>query len=195
MNGFDDSDIKIADAGAERDKSCRNDDIDTMAFIEEAKRQHFNGNTSKAKQLGRDIVSAFSYKCAPEELYAAVREHGIEPTDKIMFQIKILSVFSAEYSLEHFLPSQHLSAVAADEMYDTMRGTDPEFFDALARSSAFSFYYLCAGEDGIDADAVASQFASLCGAKNDEKLTGLGKYLFELNVCVFGRAVNGFVFA
>lgn len=191
MNRFDDSDIKIA--GGE--KPHDNDDIDTMAFIEEAKRQHFNGNTAKAKTLGRDIVSAFSYKCAPEELLALVREHGVTPDEKTMFQVKILSVFSAEYSLEHFLPSRHLSAVAVDEMYDVMRENDPDFFDALARSSAFSFYYLCTGERDSVADAVAREFASLCGKKNDGALVSLGKTLFEMNVGVFKRAVGGFVFA
>ena len=191
MNGFDDSDIKIADGSSE---AAHTDDIDTMAFIEEAKRQHFNGNTAKAKLLGRGIVSAFSYKSAPDELFAAAKRHGIDPDPKTVLQIKFLSVFSAEYSLEHFLPSQHLSAVAVDEMYDVMRENEPEFFDSLARSSAFSFYYLCTSDGGNIADSVAREFAKLCGRTDDDRFVSLGKELFEVNVNVFCRAVNGFVF-
>ena len=192
MNGFDDSDVKIVDRTG---RSARTEDIDTMAFIEETRLQRFNGNTAKAKLLGRGIVSAFSYKSAPEELFTALSRHGIEPTEKIMLQIKFLSVFSAEYSLEHFLPSQHLSAVAVDEMYDVMRENEPAFFDDLARSSAFSFYYLCARDSSDLASAVAAQFAKLCGHADDERFVSLGRELFEVNVNVFCRAVGGFVFA
>ncbi len=191
MNGFDDSDIKIAGrAGG----ALPADDIDTIAFIEETRRQHFNGNTAKAKRLGSDIVSAFSYKSASDELFDAAKRHGIEPTSKTFHQIKFLSVFSAEYSLEHFLPSQHLSAVAVDAMYDVMRENEPEFFDCLARSSAFSFYYLCTSYGGSVAENVAREFAKLCGHADDDRYVSLGKELFEANVNVFRRAVNGFVF-
>ncbi len=192
MDGFDDSDIKIANGA---DNTPKTEDIDTMAFIEETKRQHFNGNTAKAKLLGRGIVSAFSYKSAPEELFAAAARHGITPDGKTVLQIKFLSVFSAEYSLEHFLPSQHLSAVAVDEMYDVMRENEPEFFDSLARSSAFSFYYLCASDGKFSAEDVAREFAKLCGHAGDSRYVSFGKELFEVNVNVFRHAVNGFVFA
>lgn len=191
MDDFNDSDIKIANGITEKHVD---EEIDAIAVIEEAKRQHFNGNSAKAKQIGRNIVSAFSYKCAPEELLSLFKKYGIAPTDRIMMQAKILSVFAAEYSLEHFMPSQYLSVMAVDAMYDIMRETESKFFDELVRSSAFSFYYLCEEENGDISVNVGRQFAFLCGDRDSDTLSELGKELFDINSFIFKRAVNSYVF-
>ena len=92
---FDDSDMKIV--GAPQKKA---DDVDFQGFLAESSRQHFNGNIAKAKTLGANIVSSFSYSAAPVELVELIRQSGVEPTDEVLRQARFLSVFSAEISLE-----------------------------------------------------------------------------------------------
>ena len=129
----DDSDVKIAGRNFEK----KDDSFDALSLIEETKRQRFNGNTAKAKVLGANIVSAFSYKAAPEELRLLAGEYAVEMTGEVLLQLKILSVFSAEYCLKNFLPSPMLSSVAIGELYDVLDRVSPEFYNELSNSTAF----------------------------------------------------------
>ena len=112
----EDSDMKIA--GASQLK--KEDVFDVIQLINETKNQRFNGNSAKAKALGANIVSAFSYRAAPDELQQLASRLGIEITEEILLQIKILSIFSAEYCLDNFVPSAMLSTVAVSELYDVL---------------------------------------------------------------------------
>ena len=186
---FDDSDMKIA---GERVPSV--EEPDWNGFLAESSKQHFNGNIAKAKALGGNIVSAFSYRAAPAELVDYVMEHGVVPTEDVLLQVRFLSVFSAEYCLDRFLPSVLLAQIAKSEMYDVLMAFSDDFYDSLARSGAFSFYYMGLKRGNDDAAAVGEQFAVLCGAPGDEKLVALGRDLHNMNVTVFKKAINGFLF-
>ncbi len=187
---FDDSDMKIV---GQPGKSAP--ETDFQGLLEESSRQHFNGNVAKAKTLGTNIVSSFSYRAAPEELLQLIRQAGVKPTEDVLQQVRYLSVFSAEVSLQRFLPSRLLAEIAKTEMYDVLMKYSPSFYDSLARSGAFSLYYMTAQGGVVSAENVGRQFAVLCGRAGDAAYAALGKTLYELNVTAYGKAIGGFVFA
>ena len=189
---FDDTDMKIV---GEQQPRVHYDHFNALDFIRETKLQRFNGNTAKAKTLGANIVSAFSYKAAPEELYNMAKEMGVEINDQILMQIKILSVFSAEYCLNNFLPSPMLSTVAVQELYDVLMEISADFYDELSRSTAFSLYYMCVKQNGAGARSIGEQFAMLCGKNGEENYIQFGIKQHELNTEVYKKAIQGFAFA
>lgn len=189
---FDDTDMKIV---GELKPRMNYDHFDALDFIRETKLQRFNGNTAKAKTLGANIVSAFSYKAAPDELYNMANEMGIEIDAQLLLQIKILSVFSAEYCLNNYLPSPMLSTVAVQELYDVLMEISPDFYDELSRSTAFSLYYMCAKQNSACARKIGEQFAMLCGKSGEEKYIQFGIKQHTLNTEVYKKAIQGFAFA
>ena len=186
---YDDSDMKIV--GAPQKKA---DDVDFQGFLAESSRQHFNGNIAKAKTLGANIVSSFSYRAAPAELVDFVMENGVLPTEDVLLQTRFLSVFSAEVSLERYLPSPLLAEIAKSAMYDVLMQFSPDFYNSLARSGAFSFYYMRAGKGGVSDADVGKQFAMLCGKGDDPVYAALGEKLHRMSLSVYRKAIQGFVF-
>lgn len=186
---FDDSDMKIAGAA-----SLTNETFDTVAFIEASRTQRFNGNMQRAKNLGSNIVSAFSYKAAPEEQVQLAAELGVALDDNCVLQIKLLSVFAAEYCLENYLPGPTLSATAVNAMYDVLQETAPDFYRTVSASMAFSFYYLCVRKGGDVKVSIGKRFAMLCGKPDDEACAKLGEMLLDVNTKVFRRAIDAYAF-
>lgn len=184
---FDDSDMKIVGAPGRRA-----DETDTAAFLAESGRQHFNGNFAKAKELGANIVSAFSYKAAPDELRDGIRACGVEPDETALTQAKYLSVFSAEYCLNHDLPSPLLTSVAVGEMYEVLARVSPELYEALSHSAAFSFYYMSLNSGAPD--GIGAQFAELCGRPRDPRYVALGERLHRANCAAYKKAIRSYVF-
>lgn len=192
MNNYnEDSDMKIVGAS----HFTKEEGFDVIQFVEETKLQRFNGNSAKAKALGSNIVSAFSYRAATEDLLALANEYGVTIDDSILLQIKILSVFSAEYCIDNYLPSAMLSTVAVGELYDVLQEVSPELYEELSKSTAFSFYYLCLKDgDEDEDDCIGVQFAASCGKKGDKSLAAFGAKLHRINVSVFRKAIDGFRF-
>ncbi len=188
---FDDADMKIV---GEQHPHGYYEQFDALEIIQETKLQRFNGNTAKAKTLGANIVSAFSYKAAPDELYNMAQDMGIEMDAQILLQIKILSVFSAEYCLNNYLPSPMLSTVAVGELYDVLMEISADFYEELSRSTAFSLYYMCVKENDSSMRKVGEQFAMLCGKKGEENYILFGTKQHELNTEVYKKAIQGFAF-
>lgn len=186
----EDSDMKIV--GSTR--LTKEDGFDVVQLVEETKLQRFNGNSAKAKALGSNIVSAFSYKSAPDELLQLAKDHGVEVTDDVLLQMKILSVFSAEYCIDNFLPSPMLSTVAVSELYDVLEDISPDFYEELSKSTAFSFYYLCLKNDDSEEMCIGKQFACSCGKKGVAEYEALGRDLHSINVKVYTKAIRAFHF-
>jgi hypothetical protein len=182
--------MKIVGAPAQNRQAA----TDFQRFLAETSRQHFNGNVAKAKALGANIVSAFSYRAAPEELVQVIREAGVEPTETVLRQVRFLSVFAAELSLFRYVPTPFLAEIAKSEMFDVLMRFSHAFYDDLARSGAFSFYYM-ALENGTASPArVGEQFALLCGAEGSAAHAALGGRLFETDLSVFRKAIRAYVF-
>lgn len=186
----DDSDMKIA-GGVKKDSK---ETFDALALIEDTRIQRFNGNMTKAKTLGSNIVSAFSYKAAPDEIAQLASDFGVTLDDTVLLQMKVLSVFSAEYCMENYLPSAMLSSVAVNAMYDVLMDISPSFYRELSASMAFSFYYLCVRRGEDIAAAIGERFAMLCGEPTNAAYAALGRKLHEINMRVYRRAIDSFAF-
>ena len=190
MNRFqnDDSDMKIVDVSGNVKEA-----FDTLEFLEQSRTHRFNGNMSRARNLGSNIVSAFSYKAAPEEQELYAQQLGITLDSDSVLQIKLLSVFTAEYCLETYLPAA-LSATAITAMYDVLEDVSPDLYKAISASLAFSYYYLCVRAGGDIAGKIGNRFATLCGHSGEDAFVKLGSGLFEINTGVYRKAIDGYAF-
>lgn len=186
----DDSDMKIV--GAE--KKASQDGSETMQLLEEAGAQHFNGNMAKARALGRDIVSAFSYRNTPDDILELISSLQVPASDVVLSEIRILKVFCAEYSMDEFLPSSLLSTASAAEMFDTLQDVMPDFYEQLSHSASFSFYYLCLKNGGDLKRSIGEAFAEMCDMPTDRGIIALGSEIFEKNVGIFKKAIRGYAF-
>lgn len=187
---YDDSDMKIV--GSEN--AAGSDGIDAGAFLEEAGRQHFNGNMAKAKALGGDIVSAFSYREPPEEISALIKASGLERSRVLLDEVRILSVFCAEFCMDEYLPSALLSTASTAEMFDVLQDIMPEFYELLSHSASFSFYYLCLKDRAALPRRIGEAFAEMCDDPKNEAVITLAQELFKRNVSIFKKAISGYAF-
>lgn len=167
---FDDSDIKIFN-----DNNSSQDSFDEISVIAEMKRHRSNGNSEKAKALGKHLADIF----VDEEKMIKDLSKEVGPLnfdDDIMYQIKVLLAFTAEYCINHSLSSPLLSNTAINKMYDTVKANAFEFYDRLDDGAEYSFYYLALRKSADIADEIGKAFAMICGSK---EFAGLGKNLFE----------------
>ena len=171
---FDDSDVKIF-KGEEK----RAENIDEVSVIAEMSEQRSNGNISRAKNLGKHLAEIFVDE--PHLLSDLEKEVGAFSHDEsIMYQIKVLLVFTAEYSITHLLPGSLLSHTAVNAMYDTVRKKAFDFYDRLDDAAEYSFYYLAVRKGVNISQNIGTSFAMLCGREKDSEFTTLGARLFEV---------------
>ena len=175
MKKFDDSDIKIF--GNQK----KSDDFDPMLLLEEIKRQRGTGNTAKAKTVAKHIAAGFMHNAAPDELKQLAAQYGVELSPVINHQIKVLSVFSAEYALNEFLPSPLLSSVAINELYRASSTESPDFYEQLESGTAFTFYYLAVRSGGTGIGDRLSLCKPVRQGK-DKALTALGTAIHKINI-------------
>ncbi len=182
----DDSDVKIFNAG-----HSDGDSGELYAVAEELKFHVLNGNSAKAKQLGKELASL-----SPEsedlinELTQALDAEWIKPD--IKNQLRLLMVFCAEYTLLSELCPM-LATSASEAFYDELRKSAPEFYDGISNGAAMSFYYMAVKQyDTVK--AVADSFAMLCDAKTDERITNLGGQVFLLTCKHIVKIIEGYAF-
>ncbi len=185
---FDDSDVKIF-----ANKEASPEASHEVFVIAEMTKHRSNGNILKAKQLGKHLAEIFVDE--PSLLNQLEGEVGkIECNDDDMYQIKVLLVFTAEYCINHLLPSTLLSNTAVNSLYDTVIKKAAEFYDRLDDAAEYSFYYL-AVRKGIDISKnIGISFAMLCGKDKDEYYTNLGKQLFEVTGHEIQKIIDSYQF-
>ena len=115
-----DDDIKIFNA------KPKSDTLDSIALIEEMNTQRMNGNTEKAKQLGKYLSDRF---LDGEELKRSLEEEvgALDYPQKVILQIKILMFFTAEYCINRLLPNTLLKSTATNTIYDRVMKNAGEF--------------------------------------------------------------------
>ena len=169
---LDDSDVKIFTA-----KSDDTDASDLFAVAKEIKRNILNGNSEKAKALGKELASL-----SPEsedlinELTETLDAEWIKPEIKV--QCRLLMVFSAEYTLLSELTPM-LATTANESLYDGLKADAPVFYDSISNGAAMSFYYMAVKQRDV-VKAVGENFAMLCDAKGNETVIELGSNVFFL---------------
>ena len=186
---FDDSDVKIFNDGKKG-----NDSFDEVSVIAEMTKHRSNGNIEKAKNLGKHLAEIFVDE--PHLLSNLENEVGpLRHDDGFMYQVKVLLVFTAEYCINHCLPSPLLSNTAVNAMYDTVKKKAFEFYDRLDDAAEYSFYYL-AVRKGVDIPAnIGVSFAMLCGNEKSEDSAKLGTKIFEVSQHEIEQIIDTFDFA
>lgn len=165
----DDSDVKIFKA-----PTADNDSSDLFAVAEEIKRNILNGNSAKAKSLGKELASL-----SPES-ENLINELTETLDAEIKNQCRLLMVFSAEYTLLSEL-KPILATAANESLYDGLKKDAPVFYDSISNGAAMSFYYLAVKQRDV-IKAVGENFAMLCNAKGNETVSELGSKIF-LTTC------------
>ena len=165
----DDSEVKIF-----RAPTADSDTSDLFAVAEEIKRNILNGNSAKAKALGKELASL-----SPES-ENLINELTETLDAEIKNQCRLLMVFSAEYTLLSEL-KPILATAANESLYDGLKKDAPEFYDSISNGAAMSFYYLAVKQRDV-IKAVGENFAMLCNAKGNETVSELGSKIF-LTTC------------
>lgn len=169
---FDDSDVKIF-----KEQPKNDDSFDEVSVMAEMTKNRNNGNIQKAKNLGNHLASLF----VDEEKLLSDLENEVgklDFSDDIMYQIKVLLVFTAEYCINHSLSTSLLSNTAVNAMYDAISTSVYEFYDRLDDAAEYSFYYLAVRKGINISDNIGVSFAMLCGKEKDKAFTELGKNIF-----------------
>jgi len=165
----DDSDVKIFKA-----PTTDSDTSDLFAVAEEIKRNILNGNSAKAKALGKELASL-----SPES-EDLINELTETLDTEIKNQCRLLMVFSAEYTLLSEL-KPILATAANESLYNGLKKDAPEFYDSISNGAAMSFYYLAVKQRDV-IKAVGENFAMLCNLKGNETVSELGSKIF-LTTC------------
>ena len=165
----DDSDVKIFKA-----PTADNDTSDLFAVAEEIKRNILNGNSDKAKALGKELASL-----SPES-ENLITELTETLDAEIKNQCRLLMVFSAEYTLLSEL-KPILATAANESLYDGLKKDAPEFYDSISNGAAMSFYYLAVKQRDVT-KTVGENFEMLCNAKGNKTVSELGSKIF-LTTC------------
>lgn len=171
---MEDSDIKIF--GQEKAKS-RDDELSFIALMEE---QRANGNIDEAMRLGDYLADIFlNEKDLLEHLSSILGT--IDYPQEILYQIKILMFFSAEYTLNRILPNAIVKSTAINALYGNIKNGDLDFYTEFSDGAEYSFYYLAMRKESQSViTEIGKAFAMLCGKENDETYVELGKRLFNL---------------
>ena len=165
----DDSDVKIF-----RAPTADSYTSDLFAVAEEIKHNILNGNSAKAKSLGKELASL-----SPES-ENLINELTEALDAEIKNQCRLLMVFSAEYTLLSEL-KPILATAANESLYDGLKKDAPVFYDSISNGAAMSFYYLAVKQRDV-IKAVGENFAMLCNAKGNETVSELGSKIF-LTTC------------
>ena len=154
------------------------------------KRQVLSGNLPKARELGKTIADSFPEAAAKEELWNTAHCCEVELDRNIKDQAIILSVFTAEFCINNYMPDPVLATTALTVFYDTLTNDSPELYSDLLASTAFSFYYMNLDGKNADPDIIGKTFAMLCGDKNSPNLCCYGKTVFKTSLDNYKKAVH-----
>lgn len=169
---------------------------ETVVIADEMKRQAISGNLQKAKYLGEAIAKSFREAADKKELLHLSENCGVkELTRSIKDQAIILSVFAAEYALNHYLTDSILSTTAISQLYDTLTDDSPELYSNLLASTAFSFYYMNIDLKNVDTEIIGKTFAVLCDDDYNESLFCYGKTVFVTSLDSYKAAIENVDFA
>ncbi len=183
---MDDNDIKIFKG------KIKESTDDSIALIEEMNLQRSNGNTQKAKELGKNLAERF---LDTDELKSALEKEvgSLNYSTDVMYQIKILVFFTAEYCINRLLSNTLLKSTAINTIYDKIVKEAGDFYKEFSDGVEYSFYYLAVKkEDTIS--AVGKAFAMLCQKEKDEAFRKLGRDIFVVVVNEVDSVITGYDF-
>lgn len=171
---MEDSDIKIF--GQEQAES-RDDELRFIALME---KQRSNGNIDEAVRLGEYLADIFLNEKDLLERLSSVLGKTDFPKD-MLYQMKILMFFSAEYTLNRILPNAVLKSTAVNALYGSIKNGNLDFYTEFSDGAEYSFYYLAMRKESQSIiTEIGKAFAMLCGKEDNSDFIELGKRLFNL---------------
>ncbi len=170
-------------------------EAESVTIADNMKRQVLSGNLQKARNLGKALADSYPEAAEKKELLHIAECCNVELDRNIKDQAIILSVFTAEYCINNYMPDSILATTALTMFYDTLTDDSPELYNNLLSSAAFSFYYMNLDGKNADPDLIGETFAMLCGDKNSECLTCYGKTVFLNTLKSYKTAVESIDFS
>lgn len=169
---MEDNDIKIF--GKKPDESS----VDEFALITEMNIQRSNGNTDKARQLSHRLSTLFVDEDGLLKMLEPVLGK-IDYPKPIIYQMKILMFFTAEYCFNFELPNTLVKSTAINVLYDSIRDDASEFYQEFSDCAEYSFYYLAVKKPDVP-KAIGKTFAMVCQKENDIEMQTYGERLFSV---------------
>ena len=166
----DDSDVKIFQVD-QPEEAALVDDADRIA--EQLEDEMEKGNIHKARMLGK--------KLAEKLLRSNFSGEGIAGVDVCLLnlQLALLHVYSVKVGLEAFTPNQLISNTAFNVFLETIHDQNPDLYQEIHRSQAFSFYLLCTRDSEQQEYAIGCMFAKLCDMENLVDLVRFGQKEYD----------------
>ena len=183
---MNDKDVKIFG------QKPQDDSVDSIALIAEMNTQRSNGNTAKAKQLGKQLATMFLDE---KQLHSSLESvlGKLDYPQPITFQIKILMFFTAEYCINRFLPNTLLKSTAINTIYDSIMKNAGDFYSEFSDGVEYSFYYLAVKKEPV-ASSIGTTFSMLCRKENDSEFQSLGTDTFTVVSKEVEKIIDSFNF-
>ncbi len=160
----DDRDIKIYV------KKSMTETGEFQAINDEVQLHLANGNRDKAIALGQQMA-----KIKPED--GVVDLSGFSMTSALLYQVRVLLTFMAEYSIQKNIPVDFLADTASTAMYEYLKANESGYYNNISDGAAFTFYLLALKKGGDAATNIGDQFSMLCNISWQE-IIDLGKRIF-----------------
>lgn len=160
----DDRDIKIYV------KKSMTETGEFQAINNEVQLHLANGNRDKAIALGQQMA-----KIKPED--GIVDLSGFNMTSALLYQVRVLLTFTAEYSIQKNIPVDFLADTASTAMYEYLKANESGYYNNISDGAAFTFYLLALKKGGDAATNIGEQFSMLCNISWQE-IIDLGKRVF-----------------
>lgn len=145
-----------------------------------------NGNRDKAIALGENLAQV-----KPED--NAVDLSGFNMTSALLYQIRVLMTFIAEYCIQKNIKSEFLADTASSAIYDYLKSNERGYYDNISDGGAFTFYLLALKKSGDAAENIGEQFSKLCNISWPE-ISELGSRIFTEASQYFDNMINEIVF-
>lgn len=152
----------------------------------EIQRHIANGNRDKAIALGQQMA-----KIKPED--GIVDFGSLTMTSALLYQIRVLLTFMAEYSIQNNISVNFLADSASSAMYEYLKANESGYYDNISDGAAFTFYLLALKKGGDAATNIGEQFSMLCNIGWQE-IIELGKRIFTQGAEHFEKMINEVTF-
>ncbi len=176
----DDRDIKIYV------KKPMTETSEFKILTEEIQTHISNGNRDKAIALGEKMA-----KTKPEDNIVDLGEFNA--TSALLYQIRVLFNFIAEYSIQNNIGVEFLADSASSAMYNYFKTNEIGYYNNISDGAAFSFYLLALKKDGNAAENIGKQFSMLCGI-NRQEIADLGERIFTDGTRYFDNMIKEVTF-
>lgn len=145
-----------------------------------------NGNRDKAIALGEKLA-----KVKPED--NVVDLSGFNMTAALLYQVRVLLTFVAEYRIQKNLAVEFLADSASSAMYDYFKANESGYYNNISDGGAFTFYLLALKKGGDAAENIGEQFSMLCNISWPE-IAELGKRVFTEGSAFFDKMISEVTF-